>query len=100
MAFSKSFKKTAKSSKKKQLSRSQSKKVLEKVFVNDDDDEVRGESDDEPISRPVTPDIIKPESIKVQVDEVDHSKDELIANCHINFELILKDTIKITVHEN
>jgi hypothetical protein len=49
MAFSKSFKKTAKSSKKKQLSRSQSKKVLEKVFVNDDDDEVRGESDDEPI---------------------------------------------------
>jgi len=60
------------------------------VVVPDDDDELLSfrESDDE---------VISPECITVQVD---HSKDELVANCHINFERILTETIKITVHEN
>lgn len=54
----------------------------------DDDDLLAFREDDE---------VISPECITVQVD---HSKDELVANCHINFDGILTDTIKITVQEN
>lgn len=62
-------------------------KVLSVVLPDDDDDLLAyKESDDEVM-----------ESIPVHVD---HSKDELIANCHINFERILTETIKIEVREN
>lgn len=65
-------------------------KILNVVVPDDDDDLLsHRESEDEVV--------LPPESIKVHVD---HSKDELVANCHINFERILTETIKITVHEN